>query len=156
MSLHFHQSNHIYIAIITFQDPLIMSHSFVLFQHPLFSENESTVMAERGCVHGKGSETTDLIPANHLFYCTKVKCLKQVLLRRVILFSLNFWQKAGRPAKIGSRCQSGCGAGGCATERPGSQRSSPAPRRGRGCRARPSTRGKRSTTRRRLVILLFI
>ena len=45
-----------------------MSHSFVLFQHPLFSENESTVMAERGCVHGKGSDTTDLIPANHLFY----------------------------------------------------------------------------------------
>ena len=35
---------------------------------------------------------------------TEVKCLKQVLLRRVILFVLNFWQKAGQPAKIGSVC----------------------------------------------------
>ena len=24
-------------------------------------------MSEKGCIHGKGSETTDLIPANHLF-----------------------------------------------------------------------------------------
>ena len=25
-------------------------------------------MAKRGGIHGKGSETTDLIPTNHLFY----------------------------------------------------------------------------------------
>ena len=54
--------------MLTFQEPLIMSNYFVLFQHPLFGESESTVMAERRWVHGKGSETTDLIPANHYFY----------------------------------------------------------------------------------------
>ena len=53
-----------------------------------------------------------LISSQQIIYfisacCTEVKCLRQVLLRRVILFSLNFWLKAGRPSKIGSMCQGG-------------------------------------------------